>query len=80
MDADQLVDEASAQFRVLDHLVQLLVQEVIAAAPVDAGVGVREVEGEELREVVLHGILPGGVIVGCGGRLVGGLGHGLSSD
>ncbi len=76
MDADQLVDEALAQFSVLDNLGQFLVEKLVTTAPVDCGVGVREVEGEELRKVVLQGVLPGGVVVGRGGGLVGALGHG----
>src|SRR5262249_42135670 len=63
---DQLVHSAPALLRLTSDLLQLLVEHLIPAAPVDVGVSVRKEEGQAGLEVSVQRLLPGAVIVGPG--------------
>lgn len=63
-DPCELVDVPPAGLRVSHDLLQLLIQELEPARPVDTGVNGREAEREERLEVVLERLLPGAVVIG----------------
>ena len=67
----QQVHELLAAGGIAHHLVQFLVQKLVALGPVDGVVRRAEVKGHELGERALDGLFPGNVV------LVGGAGFGL---
>src|SRR5439155_24940958 len=65
-DLDQLVDHAPAQFRIAQHLLELLVQGFITATPIDLGMRVGKEEADECLEVAVQSFLPGTVKIAHG--------------
>jgi len=65
----QGIGDALAQLRIAHDLAQLGVQKRVLAGPVDAGMGIGEVEGHQLGKGVLEDGLPGivDIVVRCGG-------------
>ena len=63
MDADEFVDEAFAEFGILDDGAEFLVEEFVTLLPVNLGVCGWEIEGHEFGEVMLDGFFPGAVVV-----------------
>lgn len=72
--ADELVGIASPGGGVADDLLELLVEELVAAGPVDAGVDARKEQRQEFRKVTFEGLFPRAVMV-TAGRGLGGVGH-----
>jgi hypothetical protein len=68
---NQLVHQAAAQLGIPDHLLELLIEEVVPSSPVCIRSGPREEELHEFPEVALDHFLPGAVVVGADGSFLG---------
>ena len=63
-DPNQFINYATTQVGLTHDLLQLLIEGLVAAQPVDFGVGVGEEECQEQLEVTVQRLLPGTVVVG----------------
>ena len=59
----QLIGQAPAELCIMGDLLEFFVQELIAARPVDLGMGIGEEEGEKVRQVTLQDLLPGTIVI-----------------
>ena len=70
-DLDELIDVTPADLGLAHHLLELLVQRLVAARPVDLPVDLREQQRQERLEVSVQRFLPRAVVVGGHRRLPG---------
>ena len=70
----QFIDKAFAQFSILHHGAQFLIEKFMTTRPVYLLAGIGKVKGDELGKVTLNGVFPRAVVV------VGGVHAGLSGS
>ncbi|MCG3159603.1 MAG: hypothetical protein JMDDDDMK_00597 [Acidobacteria bacterium] len=63
VDLDQLVGQTASNRRVGGDLLQLLIEKLEAARPVDGGMDVRTEEGYEMREVAREDVFPRRIVI-----------------